>query len=236
MIQTTYTPDYYNGTGLVSSYAFHFRILRKADLIVKVLTIATGAVVTLVLDSDYTIPDADVNTPSGGSVVLSSPLASGDRIFLIRDTARTQLVDLTEASPFPAETVEKEFDRLTMMIQELTYGLRQAAAFADTSLFIDISLPDPQNGDVLGWVNGILANVDPSQGLVIGDEVSITPSDSTYAVVFDDELANVAYQIIGLTANWPTTIEWNSKATTGFSVIFGTPAPADAKFVWRVRV
>lgn len=124
MISTQYTPDSYSGNGVLTTFAFNWRILAKTDLVV---TTTVGAVVTIkVLDTDYTIANADVNTDDGGDVVFVVAPATGTAIVLSRDTAMTQLVNLTEGGPFPAAVITKEFDRLTMMIQELSYRIDNA--------------------------------------------------------------------------------------------------------------
>lgn len=118
-IETSYVPEHYDGNDVDTSFVFEWRILQKSDLVVKVVTVATGAVVDLVLDTDYTIADEWVDNEDGGEIETTDPVATGDRIWLIRDTSKTQLVNILEGSPFPAATVTKVFDRLTMMIQEL---------------------------------------------------------------------------------------------------------------------
>jgi hypothetical protein len=229
-IQSQYTPDHYTGDDVEDTFEFTFRILAKVDMIVY--TRDEDDVVTILeLDSDYTIDDADVNTDDGGSVVLTDPLPDGTELFLVRDTTRTQLVNIEEGSPFPSATVTKVFDRLTMMIQELKYLYRQALHFSNASTFKDIEVPDPEDGTFLGWLNDLLVNANIGD---LGAEVSVTEDEEDYQVTFDSPLANADYQIVSITPSWNTTYSWSDKLTTGFLITFGTPAPADAKLVWRV--
>ena len=139
MIQSAFTPDYYVGTGLLTDYAFTFRILRKADILVQTKT-SGGTVTDLVLDTDYTIANAYVNNPAGGQLVLATALESGTELFLTRQTALTQLVHLEEGAPIPSSVFEEVFDRLTMMAQELTYLARKALHFPTTSTVVDVVL------------------------------------------------------------------------------------------------
>lgn len=232
MIQTIYDPEHYTGNNTVATFAFNWRILAKTDLLV--LSRATdGTVTTLVLDTDYTVPTSSVNNPAGGSITLTGGnLATGVQLFIVRATAETQLVHIEEGSPFPTATVEEVFDRLTMMIQELRYLLRQTLHFAQSSTEVDITAPEPSEGTFLGWVSGLLVN-----GTLLGDkgaEESVTQDATTFDVVFATATADANYQIVSLTTNWATTVEWSAKATTGFTVTFGNPAPANAKLVWRV--
>lgn len=231
-IQTIYTPEHYTGDGSTAELPFTWRILAKADLIVLAKDPATEEVTTLELDSDYTIDDSDVDTDDGGDVVLDDPAEWEDfEIFLIRHTTRTQLVNIEEGSPFPAATVIKVFDRLTMMIQDLDYRLRQALKFANASTFKDVDVPDPEDGTFLGWQDDVLVNANIGD---LGDEVDVDADEETYQVTFDTPLLNADFEVVSLTANWNTTLTWSNKLTTGFLITFGTPAPADAKLTWRV--
>lgn len=230
-LQSIYQPEHYTGNGSTANLPFNWRILAKTDVVVKAKN-TSGVVTTLVLNTDFTIADADVNTDNGGNVVLTTPATwNTQEIFIIRDTSRTQLVNIESSTPFPAATVTKVFDRLTMMIQEMHYRDRKALRFADSSTFKDINVPDPLNGTFLGWLNSLLANIN------IGDsrkEETVTLGATTKSVVFDSAQANANYLILGLTTNWATTTEWSNKLTTGFTVTFGTPAPTGAKLVWSV--
>lgn len=119
-VQTIYSPDTYTGDGTEDTYEFTFRILAKPDLVATVTDATTGIVTQLILGVDYTIDDAYVNTSNGGEIVLNDPLGDGDLMVLSRETAQTQLVNLEESGVFPAAVVTKVFDRLTMMIQDLS--------------------------------------------------------------------------------------------------------------------
>lgn len=234
-ISTGYLPDYYDGDDAQDTFTFSWRILQKSDLVAKVLTVATDVVVTLVLDTDYTIATEWVDADGGGQVVLTNPLATGDRLWLIRDTARTQLVNITEGSAFPAAAVAKVFDRLTIMIQELNFLTRKALKFRAVSTYKDVDVPDPDEGLALGWASSLLVNLG-LDGAFLGDEVSVTTGDGTKAIVFASALADTSYDIVGIAPNWMTSFYWTSKTTTGFTIVFSNPAPSGAKVGWRVSI
>jgi len=230
MIQTQYTPSHYTGNGTLDTYGFSFRILAKSDLLVLTRD-ADDVVVTLQLDSDYTIDDAYVDVDGGGSVVLTDPLADGTELFFIRDTARTQLVNIEEGSPFPTATVIKVFDRLTMMLQELKYLTRKALKFANASTFVDVDVPDPDNGALLSWLNDLLINTNIGDQ---GEEIDVTAGLGEVDITFATPLADANYQVIAITTNWNTTTNWSDKLTTGFTITFGTVAPTGAKLSYRI--
>jgi len=233
MIQIQYVPDSYSGNGIATSFAFNWPILRKQDLVAKTKIIATGVVVNLALDVDYSIADGDVGVAAGGGdVVLGVALPTGTNLYLQRETALTQLENFIEAGAFPAATMTTIADRLTMMIQETKWKIRTALKFADTSSFVDINVPDPVDGTFLGWLNNLLINTSQGQ---LGAEIDVTTGAASKLVSFAAPMPNTNYTVVGLTTNWNTTANWSLKTVNNFTVTFGTQAPAGAKLTWRVN-
>lgn len=221
-ISTIYTPEHYTGDGTTANLPFSWRILAKTDVLVLARD-ADDVVTTLELDTDYTIADADVDTADGGDVVLTTPATwDTQEIWVIRDTAKTQLTNIEEGSPFPAAVVTKVFDRLTMMIQELKYLSRKALKFANASTFVDVDVPDPEDSKFLTWLNGLLIN--SAVGIVTGVQ-AVTGSQGSVAVTFVDAQPDANYTVIFLNPDWQSTVVASSKLTTGFTATFGTQSP-----------
>lgn len=106
----------YTGNGVTTSFPYTFRIFTKTDLMVQVVDLNENITV-LALDTDYSVTGAGAY--SGGSVVLSSPLANGWQISISRELPATQETDLRNQGKFYAEVHEDAFDKLTMMIQQV---------------------------------------------------------------------------------------------------------------------
>lgn len=113
----------YTGNGVTTSFPYTFRIFQKTDLLVQVVDLSENITV-LTLDTDYSVTGA--GTYSGGSVVLSSPLANGWQISISRELPATQETDLRNQGKFFAEVHEDAFDKLTMLIQQCFSFLRLA--------------------------------------------------------------------------------------------------------------
>lgn len=119
----------YTGNGLVATYAYGWKILDEADLVV-VRTVA-GVDSTLVLTTDYTV--TGVGDDGGGSVVLVSNLTSGALLTIYMDMGIEQPTDLTnQASPF-LERIEAMVDRQALISQQLAEGLGRAIRLNPTS-------------------------------------------------------------------------------------------------------
>lgn len=234
MIQTQYVPERIVGDGSTAALPFTWRILAKSDVIVLAKDPDTGEVTTLELDSDYTIDDADVNNDDGGDVVLDDAAAwDGFDIWIIRNTARTQLVNIEPGGTFSAAQVMTALDRLTMIAQELYYRLRKALKFADASTFVDLDVPDLEAGEAL-HANEAADSVEwkfPDGALASG-VVDVTAGQLTVSVTFDD-IGTGSY-IPFLQSNFGGDPTPSSITATGFTVTFTVPAPSGAKLVYRV--
>lgn len=107
----------YTGAGSTGPFAFPYYFLENDDLKVIKRTKATGAEVTLVLTTDYTVAGAGV--PAGGTITTVVAVSADYEIVIFRDPDALQLVDYIANDPFPAETHEKALDKLTMLVQRV---------------------------------------------------------------------------------------------------------------------
>jgi hypothetical protein len=105
----------YTGSGITGPYSYTFRIQYVTDLTV-VTQDSSGLETTLVYLTDYTVSGVGVRT--GGSITLTSALASGSTISLIRTPALTQLTNLRNQGRYFPSDVEDALDRGVMIDQE----------------------------------------------------------------------------------------------------------------------
>lgn len=131
----TTTKNSYVCDGTVGPFAFTYFVLIEAHLLVILRTIATGAEETLILNTDYTV-DGEGN-PAGGSITLigdyiENPPEDTHKIFIIRNTTKTQLTDWINYGSFDAEVLEKAIDLLMMTIQELNEALSRVPILKKT--------------------------------------------------------------------------------------------------------
>jgi hypothetical protein len=110
--------------GVSFQYQYPYYLWELSDL-VATWTDPLGNVTTLMLDTDYTLtgnPDEFGSWPDGviyTGIGPNSPLATGT-LTLTRFTARTQMSTWIDNNPFPADQEEHGFDKLTLMIQEIS--------------------------------------------------------------------------------------------------------------------
>ena len=121
MVSSPTSAQVYTGNGSsVDAYPVNFPFLLASDVFVAV---TTGAGVTSVLTpgADYTLtPLADADGGfSGGSIVTATAYDSTHQVTIFRQVPITQLTELPEAGPFPASAIERAYDKLTMVVQQL---------------------------------------------------------------------------------------------------------------------
>lgn len=115
----------YTGNGATCVFPVPFPFLRKDDI--KVLLRQDGAELPLLPGTHYSLEGA--GDPSGGSLALSEPPATGQTLVVYRAPAIVQEVNYVENAAFPAETHEAALDLLTMICQALDEKLGRAVLY-----------------------------------------------------------------------------------------------------------
>ena len=113
-VASTTNKHSYNGNGSQAAFAYTFKIFADADIKVYVGTTLKT------LNTHYTL--SGVGATGGGNVTFTSgniPAAGTGNVTLLRSLALTQGVDLVNYGRFDAEVVESQYDKLTMMVQQL---------------------------------------------------------------------------------------------------------------------
>jgi hypothetical protein len=98
------------GNGVTTAFAYGFKLLDESDIVVSV----DGVEKTL--DIDFSI--AGVGVESGGTVTFAVAPAALSEVALVRQVALNRLTDYQYAGDFESPTVNRDFDRLVMMLQD----------------------------------------------------------------------------------------------------------------------
>ena len=194
-VSTVVDHNDYTGNGVTTSFPYTFRIFKKTDLAVSVIDLSEN-ITELVLDTDYTVTNA--GGYNGGSVVLTTPLASGWQISIARELDPTQETDLRNQGKFFAEVHEDAFDKLTMLIQQVgsmfRLALRKPSSIANwydalNNYIRNLRDPrDPQDAATKNYVD-TLASGNFNRTLRTPENIPSLPSAATRAnkiVAFDN--------------------------------------------------
>lgn len=114
-VNTTTNRTSYAGNGTTTAFAVNFPFLANADLVVLLVTDATGAQTVQTLNTNYTVTGAG---GTSGTVTMTVAPVTGTTLVIYRDPALTQLVHPVQNDPLPVDTaLEQPLDRLTMITQ-----------------------------------------------------------------------------------------------------------------------
>ena len=117
----------YNGNGTQSVFAYTFKIFADTDIKVYVGTSLKT------LSTHYTL--SGVGIAGGGNVTFTAgnfPAAGTGNVTILRSLALTQGVDLVNYGRFDAEVIEAQYDKLTMMVQQLQEQADRTIRFSTT--------------------------------------------------------------------------------------------------------
>lgn len=136
----------YAGAGTTGPFAVGFRFLEDAHLRV-VKTNSQGVDADLILGIDFFASGAG---EANGSVILVAPLATNERLTILRAVPATQEADYVQNDAFPAESHERALDKLTMIAQQHADQLSRTLRLG-VSVNINPELPSPSPNKFIGW-------------------------------------------------------------------------------------
>ncbi len=229
---TQITAGPYTGNGVANTFAFGFRIEDNSQITVF-KTLISGDVLTLNLNTDYTV--SGVGSDAGGSISLVvAPPATGELIFIRSNFQQTQNTSFDSQGGFFPEVHEAAFDKLTFLVQQMSDGLTKSLRFPESySGSASTVLPAPEASQLLGWSadGNNLENVRIEAGVISGNLVnSVTTLRLLTPVVGD----------VASTKGWHTNQLGVGSATydavSGITTdLHGDQASATPNVYWKLR-
>lgn len=121
------------GNGSTTAFPFSFKVFATSDLVVTRAN--TSAVETvLTVGTDYTVSlNANQNTNPGGTVTLTSALASNFKLVLTSAVPNLQPVDITNNGGFYPKVINDALDRVTILAQQIALDNSRAVKVPITS-------------------------------------------------------------------------------------------------------
>ena len=136
----------YAGAGTTGPFAVGFRFLEDAHLrVVKTNSQVVDA--DLILGIDFFASGAG---EANGSVILVAPLATNERLTILRNVPATQEADYVQNDAFPAESHERALDKLTMIAQQQAEQLGRTLRLG-VSVNTNPEFPSPSPNKFIGW-------------------------------------------------------------------------------------
>lgn len=199
----------YSGDGLITEFSYDFPVFDAAELLV-VLRLADDTEQTKTLSVDYSV--SGVGQDQGGTVTcLNFTPAVGQQLLIQRRVDYVQETSLPANVDMPSATIERQFDRVVMMVQQVAENLGRTIQVRLTSGLTGLTLPEPSPG------KAVVGN-DDSDGYTNLDLASVgSLSISDYMrTVLDDADADSARTTLGVgqATFEPGDVKWSAKGLT----------------------
>ena len=150
-VMSIYAPVNRMGNGATLIFDFPYQFFAPTDLVVTLLDLTANAPVvpppalngsgTFGYTVTGTVDVLGTGEYLNGSVTFNTAPPSNVQVTIARHIAPFQPVALADDSLFPAKTVEAEFDRLQMQIQQNTEGLGRAITVPASDPPLNLELP-----------------------------------------------------------------------------------------------
>lgn len=140
---TTRVAGPFVGSGTTATFPFTFKVFEATDLLAVLLDLATGAITTLALTTDYTAAlNADQDSSPGGSITLTAGnLATGYTLTITTGIAVLQGLDLTNGGAFYPDVINSALDLLTILVQQLAVQVARTLQVPITDAATGVVLP-----------------------------------------------------------------------------------------------
>lgn len=182
------TSNSYTGNGVTTVFAYTFKLLDSADVLVTV----DG--VTKTLTTHYTV--SGVGASGGGNITFLAAPANAAEVVIQRDMDYLRETDYQDNGDLLAATLDEDIDRVVMQVQQVRdVGVRsiKIPAGETTNQLIAVAAADRANKAVIFDASG---------------NVTVSTDD------FNDQLANVTAQAVAAAASASSASGSASTATT----------------------
>ncbi len=193
----------YAGNGSQVIFGYTFPIEDESEI--KVYTGLSGQAGTLLtLNVGYTV--SGVNGSGSQVVTLTTAPQSGYDVFIESARPNTQQTDITSLGAFLPETHEDAFDKLTILVQQVSDRLeRRGLSFEATAQRTEAvnQIPSPENLKFLQWTGdgaaGQLRNVSVPETMPVLTSQSPQPQNVSQMVALTGLVDGQQFPLLGYT-------------------------------------
>ena len=203
-----------------------------SDLVIYVVTTATGASTTLTENTHYTVTGGDGSTGTvnlaGGTSPYGAPAAT-QKLVILRVMPLTQADDFVNNDINDAEVLEDNLDKITMILQQHGDTLDRTLQLSSEDVTgADTDLPTPSANKLIGWNSAAdgLANYSNSDmtGLIVSAFMQTVVDDSSASAALSTlyGAANSRSIVEGAAGNvWLWTRQLTGTPSIGAGALFG---------------
>lgn len=176
-------------TGGETDLDFNFPLYAKSHL--EIIRTRSGTDTTLVLNTDYTIADGELEQEAGGTAVLVTGATAADVYTLRLNVPESRTTDFTSAGDFLADDLNQELDLITQQLQQLRRDLDRSARLPDSTSLTSLTIT-PEASKLLQWNS----SADGIENVAAAD-LSLSTVSSFIETLLDDTTAAAARTTLG---------------------------------------
>lgn len=193
-VETTASRVQYSTNGTTGPWTVPFPFLQNEDLEV-VYTTADGTQQTLNLDANYSVSGAGGESGTV-STVIGYP--AGGLITILRNVEPLQESDYVDGDPFPAETLERDLDRLTMLAQQTKEVSARAVTVPPSESGYELPPAVQRKGKLLGFdvITGAFLLVTATVGSILDFAIQLASSIGSSLIGFIQRGANAVQRTL----------------------------------------
>lgn len=125
-VETTTCTVTHSCNGSATAFTFSFPIIATSDLVIILRTVSTGAEDVLSETTDYSVSATNNDFSNGGTVTTVQTYSSSYKLTILRNVPDTQLLTLSDTGLLRLAALEKAYDKLTMLVQQLQEELSRS--------------------------------------------------------------------------------------------------------------
>lgn len=150
VVNTTLRAGPFAGDGSTVNFDIDFKVLSTSDLYVAKKNISTLVVTELELGTHYTVV---IDEDEGATLTMLTAPSINEKLYIYSNAEETQELEIEPDGELPEEDLETAYDKLTILVKQVTEKVGRALKFPMTSdsINIDPFLPEPDAGKALVW-------------------------------------------------------------------------------------
>jgi hypothetical protein len=211
----------YSGNGSTTVFAYAFKALDQAHLVVTLTVTSTAAETIKTLTTHYTV--SGVGDDGGGNVTMGVAPASGETLTITRAVPQTQTTDLVNRAAVVPSTLETAIDRGVQMVQDFDEELTRALKLpVSTNMStITATLPAPVANGYLVWntAGTALTSSITSIGQHLGGDGTVSLPFYSHSADTDSGHYRIGTNNIGLALGGSKVVDYGAATTTFGSAI-----------------
>jgi hypothetical protein len=240
-LQDNYSPVVTRGNGTTVNFSYSFDMIASTFAVVNLRAVATGVRTLQELNVDYTITVSE----NGGIVTMADAPTSDYDVIVERSVPAVQDVPYKTSTGFQGSVVERSFDKVVAVLQELL-DVADRAVRTDVDGDEGLIFPNAEANKIIGWnADGdALENKDELDADTVAsvqafaDAAANSAEEAEAAADIAVQAAADAIEAAELIADLEVASEAeaqagtdNTKVTTPLRVFQGIAAYADANFL-----